>query len=161
MQTTEYNQLETLFLALADKTRLRLLTLMADNPVPVGFLVDQTGENQPKVSRHLAYLRNCGVVTTSRDGKRIYYSIDPYLEGVAGETLAAVIGVISGDRPRPFAAALEERPARHASRRSMPEPVYVDTPMQYVPDEEDEEPSAYEAETERRQPEADMDVFLL
>lgn len=76
MQESTYNELETLFLALGDKTRLKLLALMADGPVAVGFLADRLNESQPKVSRHLAYLRNAGIVTTQRDGKWIYYGID-------------------------------------------------------------------------------------
>lgn len=75
MQETTFAQLETMFLALGDKTRLRLLALMADGPVAVGFLADRLQESQPKVSRHLAYLRNAGMVTTSRDGKWVYYGI--------------------------------------------------------------------------------------
>ncbi len=75
MHETTFAQLETMFLALGDKTRLRLLALMADGPVAVGFLADRLRESQPKVSRHLAYLRNAGMVTTSRDGKWVYYGI--------------------------------------------------------------------------------------
>ncbi len=75
MHETTFAQLETMFLALGDKTRLRLLALMADGPVAVGFLADRLKESQPKVSRHLAYLRNAGMVTTSRDGKWVYYGI--------------------------------------------------------------------------------------
>lgn len=75
MDETTFAQLETMFLALGDKTRLRLLALMADGPVAVGFLADRLRESQPKVSRHLAYLRNAGMVTTSRDGKWVYYGI--------------------------------------------------------------------------------------
>ena len=68
MQISDLTKLETLFLALGDKTRLQLLSLMADGPVPVAMLVEKTGQSQPKVSRHLAYLRNSGVVMTSREG---------------------------------------------------------------------------------------------
>lgn len=75
MKETDFRELERLFLALGDKTRLRLLALMADGEVAVGFLADRLGESQPKVSRHLAYLRNAGVVQTRRDGKWIYYGI--------------------------------------------------------------------------------------
>lgn len=75
MDETTFAQLETMFLALGDKTRLRLLALMADGPVAVGILADRLRASQPKVSRHLAYLRNAGMVTTSRDGKWVYYGI--------------------------------------------------------------------------------------
>jgi ArsR family transcriptional regulator len=75
MDTTTLAELEKLFLALSDKTRLRLLSLMADGEVSVGYLADKLGESQPKISRHLAYLRSADLVTTRRDGKWIYYSI--------------------------------------------------------------------------------------
>ena len=51
------------FTALADKTRLRLLNLMRDEEVCVCFFTEVLGDSQPKVSRHLAYLRNAGLVT--------------------------------------------------------------------------------------------------
>jgi DNA-binding transcriptional ArsR family regulator len=68
-------ELESLFMALADKTRLRLLHLMADGEVSVGDFTEALRVSQPKISRHLAYLRSSGLVNTRRDGKSIYYSI--------------------------------------------------------------------------------------
>ncbi len=67
--------MEIFFLALADKTRLRLLNLMCEDEIRVSFLVDVLGENQPKISRHLAYLRSAGIVEARRDGKWIHYKI--------------------------------------------------------------------------------------
>lgn len=75
MSTSDLNKIETLFLVLNDKTRLRLLALLADGPVVVGHLAERLRESQPKVSRHLAYMRNAGFVYTKRDGKWIYYGI--------------------------------------------------------------------------------------
>src|SRR5215210_8363765 len=69
--------METLFMALADKTRLRLLNLMRDEEVCVCFFTEVLGDSQPKISRHLAYLRNAGIVSARRDGKWIFYSITP------------------------------------------------------------------------------------
>ena len=68
-------EMETMFMAFADRTRLRLLNLMADDEVCVNFFTEVLGDSQPKVSRHLAYLRNAGLVETRRHGKWIYYSI--------------------------------------------------------------------------------------
>lgn len=76
MQESIVIELEKLFLALSDKTRLRLLALMANGEVSVGFLADKLGESQPKISRHLAYLRTAGLVSTRRDGKWVYYGIE-------------------------------------------------------------------------------------
>lgn len=67
--------METFFLALADKTRLRLLNLMRGGEVCVCFFTEVLNESQPKISRHLAYLRSAGVVETRRDGKWMNYRI--------------------------------------------------------------------------------------
>lgn len=100
MIESDLRELEKLFLALGDKTRLRLLALLADGEVPVGFLAERLGESQPKVSRHLAYLRNSGVVYTRRDGKWIYYGIsypqDASLRGIL-ETVVRSIAVMRVD----------------------------------------------------------------
>ena len=72
---TETFELETFFLALADRTRLRLLNLMGDDEICVCFLVEALHEPQSKISRHLAYLRRAGVVIARRDGKWIHYRV--------------------------------------------------------------------------------------
>ena len=54
------SNLAGLFAALADTTRLRLLNLMAGREVCVCYFVEILGQSQPKISRHLAYLRNAG-----------------------------------------------------------------------------------------------------
>lgn len=69
------SEMENLFMALADKTRLRLLNLMREDEICVCFFVEVLGESQPKISRHLAYLRNAGIVETRRDGKWMHYKI--------------------------------------------------------------------------------------
>lgn len=70
------SEMETLFLALADKTRLRLLNLMRDDEICVCYFTEVLGESQPKISRHLAYLRNAGLVSARREGKWMNYSIE-------------------------------------------------------------------------------------
>lgn len=69
-------EMETLYLALADKTRLRLLNLMREDEVCVCYFTEVLGESQPKISRHLAYLRNAGIVSARREGKWMNYQID-------------------------------------------------------------------------------------
>jgi ArsR family transcriptional regulator len=70
------------FRALADYTRLRLINLMGDDEVCVCFFVAVLQINQPKISRHLAYLRRAGVVEARREGKWMHYRlvepIDPH-----------------------------------------------------------------------------------
>ena len=63
------------FAALADDTRLRLLNLMDDAEICVCFFVEVIGPNQPKISRHLAYLRRAGIVAARRDGIWAHYRI--------------------------------------------------------------------------------------
>lgn len=74
MRNKEFN-LELLFKALADPTRLRLIRLLGDEEVCVCSCVEKLKTNQPKVSRHLAYLRRAGLVTSRRDGKWIHYRL--------------------------------------------------------------------------------------
>ena len=134
MKMSDLTKLETLFLALGDKTRLQLLSLMADGPVPVGLLVEKTGESQPKVSRHLAYLRNCGAVTTSRDGKWVYYAIDYGTDAAVRHMLKAVIGSLCGEGPTSRPPVRQEKVQRTAPQRE----IYVDPDMTYVPDQHEE-----------------------
>ncbi|MCA1642136.1 MAG: metalloregulator ArsR/SmtB family transcription factor, partial [Acidobacteria bacterium] len=61
--------------ALADRTRLRLLNLLGDEEVCVCFVVEVLGMSQPKISRHLAYLRRAGVVASRREGKWMHYRV--------------------------------------------------------------------------------------
>jgi len=68
-------EMEIFFLALADKTRLRILNLMRESEVCVCFFTEVLGESQPKISRHLAYLRGAGIVSARRDGKWMHYKI--------------------------------------------------------------------------------------
>ena len=69
------NNIALLFKALADRTRLRLINLMGEDEVCVCFFVEVLKTNQPKISRHLAYLRRAGVVSARREGKWIHYRI--------------------------------------------------------------------------------------
>lgn len=73
MKTAE--ELEKLLIALGDRTRLRLLNLMRGGEVCVCFFVDVLDEPQPKISRHLAFLRKAALVTARREAKWMHYSI--------------------------------------------------------------------------------------
>ncbi len=65
--------MERLFRVLADRTRLRLLNLMNGQEICVCYLVEVLKTNQPKISRHLAYLRNSGIVEARREGRWMHY----------------------------------------------------------------------------------------
>lgn len=72
----EKNQpLDLLFRALADPTRLRLLNLIANREICVCYFVEILRISQPKVSRHLAYLRRAGIVASRREGKWMHYRL--------------------------------------------------------------------------------------
>ncbi len=76
--------LERFFQAFGDETRLRILNLMGDQELCVCYFVEVIGCPQPKISRHLAYLRRAGVVSVRRDGKWMHYRITmPPHEGAA------------------------------------------------------------------------------
>jgi ArsR family transcriptional regulator len=66
---------ERFFQALGDNTRLRLLNLMGDQEVCVCYFVEILGGPQPKISRHLAYLRSAGIISARRDGRWMHYRI--------------------------------------------------------------------------------------
>ena len=81
------------FSALSDPTRLRLLCLMKDGEVCVCHLQQVLQTNQPKVSRHLAYLKKAGLVKSRRQGKWMHYSLagaQGPMKKVLAETLAHV-----------------------------------------------------------------------
>lgn len=67
--------LDLLFRTLADGTRLRLLNLIAEREICVCYFVEILRASQPKISRHLAYLRKAGVATARRDGKWMHYRL--------------------------------------------------------------------------------------
>lgn len=79
-------EMETLFKALADRTRLRILGLLLTGEVCVCDLHESLKIPQPKASRHLAYLRRAGLVETRRQGLWIHYRLgklgDPVLAAI-------------------------------------------------------------------------------
>jgi DNA-binding transcriptional ArsR family regulator len=96
------------FQVLASPIRLAVVRLLLKGERCVGELIDELGIAQPRLSNHLACLRNCGLVRTRRDGNYIYYALaDPRLADVirSAEDLAdmnaeRLVGceVLSGER---------------------------------------------------------------
>ena len=86
--------LERLFRALADPTRLRLINLVAKQEVCVCYFVEVIGVPQPKISRHLAYLRRAGIVAARREGKWMHYKLvmpsDPHAAAILSATVDAL-----------------------------------------------------------------------
>jgi ArsR family transcriptional regulator, arsenate/arsenite/antimonite-responsive transcriptional repressor len=90
--------LVTLFNALADRTRLRLLNLLAGGELCVCYFVELLDEAQPKISRHLAYLRRAGVVAARRDGKWIHYSLVTPGDAAQARVLESALEAIADDK---------------------------------------------------------------
>ena len=81
---------ETLFKALADATRLRILGLLLTGEVCVCHIHESLKIPQPKASRHLAYLRRAGLVETRREGLWIHYRLGSAADPVIGAITDAV-----------------------------------------------------------------------
>jgi ArsR family transcriptional regulator, arsenate/arsenite/antimonite-responsive transcriptional repressor len=101
-----------IFRALSDDTRLRILAVLRDGGLCVGDLVSVIGIHQPKVSRHLAYLKRVGLVRAIRTGRNIFYELappDPKVRAVLRAVPQAVLadGLAQQDRAR-----LQARQAR-------------------------------------------------
>lgn len=71
------SRVDLIFRAFSDRTRLRILNLLRGGELCVCDLIDVLGVPQPKVSRHLAYLRRAGLVSARKDGLWSYYSLTP------------------------------------------------------------------------------------
>ena len=89
---------ELFFAALADKTRLRLLNLMRDGEVCVCFFAGALGTNNPKISRHLSYLKRASLVTGRRDGKWMHYRLSPPMDENAREVFDSTMKMLESDR---------------------------------------------------------------
>ena len=96
MGYADLHQMESVYMALADRTRLRLLNLMRDDEICVCFFTEVLGESQPKVSRHLAYLRNAGLVEARREGKWMHYRIKRPADRLAAGLLSAALDWLDG-----------------------------------------------------------------
>lgn len=96
-QTKTFNK-EAFFSALADRTRLRLLNLMRNDEVCVCFFVEILKTNQPKISRHLAYLRRAGIVGARREGSWMHYRIVEPADEDAARVLKEVLMWLANDR---------------------------------------------------------------
>jgi ArsR family transcriptional regulator len=90
--------IELFFSALADKTRLRLLNLIGDDEVCVCFFVEVIGTNQPKISRHLAYLKRAGLVSMRKNWKWSHYRITEPQNEYAAEVFKKVREWILNDK---------------------------------------------------------------
>jgi ArsR family transcriptional regulator, arsenate/arsenite/antimonite-responsive transcriptional repressor len=106
MATKKMAELERLFQALGDATRLRILGLLLTGEVCVCDIHETLKIPQPKASRHLAYLRRSGLVDTRREGLWIHYRLaelsDPVLDAIAAAVRHALthVDVVQHDAVR-------------------------------------------------------------
>lgn len=89
-QTSIGPAIEQVFRALADRTRLRILRLLAERELCVCDLVQVLGVPQPTASRHLAYLRRAGLVTARRASGWSYYRLPDNPSPLAAQLLACL-----------------------------------------------------------------------
>jgi ArsR family transcriptional regulator, arsenate/arsenite/antimonite-responsive transcriptional repressor len=128
-KSTQFN-MERFFQALGDNTRLRLLNLMSDQELCVCYFVEILAKGQPKISRHLAYLRSAGIVQARREGKWMHYRIvmppNPGAIQVLRQTLAwlAEDRAMQADRARLAKACCS--PAKFVTLQGAPRPAAVD-----------------------------------
>jgi ArsR family transcriptional regulator len=121
--------IDLLFRALADRTRLRLLNLIADKEICVCYFVEILKISQPKISRHLAYLRRAGIVASRRQGRWMHYRLlaprDAVASAILKETMAHLRQMPDLERDL---AKLETRccsPASVETSRQAPQPLIL------------------------------------
>jgi ArsR family transcriptional regulator, arsenate/arsenite/antimonite-responsive transcriptional repressor len=120
-------ELEQIFKALADATRLRILNLLVHGELcvcDIHFVLDSP---QPNVSRHLTYLKNAGLVQDRREGPRIYYSLPQDRTGAPKDLFVFLPDLFSQSKVlkndlRRLNKAIERR-SRQARSRQVPSPV--------------------------------------
>ncbi|MDR3734015.1 MAG: metalloregulator ArsR/SmtB family transcription factor [Acidobacteriaceae bacterium] len=125
----QHFNLERFFQALGDNTRLRLLNLMREQETCVCYFVEILGQPQPKISRHLAYLRSAGIVEARREGKWMHYRIVTPGHAGAEQILQQTLAWMTEDR-----AMLADRaklakaccaPGKFVALQGAPRPVAV------------------------------------
>jgi DNA-binding transcriptional ArsR family regulator len=84
-----------LFRGFADPSRLAIIEALRDGEQTVSNIVMLTGLSQPNTSTHLACLKDCGLVASRQEGRRVYYRLaDPRMEDVL-RTVEAVLADVA------------------------------------------------------------------
>jgi len=90
----DLEQAQRWFHALSDETRLQLLELLRDGEQCVCDLTDALDAAQSRLSFHLKTLKDAGLVTDRKQGRWVYYALNP-------EALDGLAEVVSELRPKP------------------------------------------------------------
>jgi ArsR family transcriptional regulator, arsenate/arsenite/antimonite-responsive transcriptional repressor len=121
--------MERFFQALGDNTRLRLLNLMGDQEICVCYFVEILDQLQPKISRHLAYLRSAGIVAARREGKWMHYRIVMPPHAGASQILHQTLDWLKEDKAMQADRARLSKaccaPAKYASLEGAPVPMQL------------------------------------
>lgn len=104
-QVKDLEALTTVYSALADPTRLRILSLLGDGEICVCHLHASLDVPQPTASRHLAYLRKSGLVEARREGIWMHYK----LAAIENPVVAAVVSAAVHALTHTAIAAKDER----------------------------------------------------
>ena len=128
-KSSQFN-VERFFQALGDNTRLRLLNLMGDQEICVCYFVEILGQAQPKISRHLAYLRSAGIVEARREGKWMHYRIVMPENLGAAQVLHQTLAWLKDDRAMQSDRARLSKaccsPEKFVALQGAPLPISVD-----------------------------------
>jgi ArsR family transcriptional regulator, arsenate/arsenite/antimonite-responsive transcriptional repressor len=128
-RSPKHYDLALLFAALADRTRLRLLNLMNGKEVCVCYFVEILGLSQPRISRHLAYLRRAGIVAARREGKWMHYGIVLPNHPGAARILREMLAVLSSEKSMQADLARFSKacctPQKPATLDGAPIPVFI------------------------------------
>jgi ArsR family transcriptional regulator len=92
------SRVDVMFRAFSDRTRLRILHLLKSGELCVCDLVRVIGSPQPKISRHLSYLRKAGLVNSRKEGLWMYYRLTPAV-GTFHQKLLECLTCCFGDVP--------------------------------------------------------------
>ena len=123
-------RVDRFYQALGDTTRLRILNLMSSRELCVCYLVEILAQPQPKISRHLAYLRGAGLVAARRQGTWMHYRIAVPGHAGAGAVLRETLAWMAEDRSMRADRARLSRaccaPGKYAALEGAPLPSTID-----------------------------------
>src|SRR3712207_1155859 len=91
----DLDALTSVYAALADPTRLRILSLLGDEEICVCHIHASLDVPQPTASRHLAYLRNAGLVEARREGIWMHYRLAKIANPVVASVVQAALHALT------------------------------------------------------------------
>ena len=94
-QIKDLDALTEIYAALADPTRLRILSLLAEDEICVCHIHASLDVPQPTASRHLAYLRKSGLVEARRDGIWMHYRLAKIDNPVVAQVVKAALHALT------------------------------------------------------------------